>query len=107
MGDSPFRKRFRLLFLFIHSKKKKKIVVHVCELDNPISVLFSNLSTIARSSCSCSAKAHQDSRPIGLPLIWSCFPLAKGEGEGELKLGAPLFFGHMHIKMPPTKVQKL
>uniref|UniRef100_A0A2N9GX82 Uncharacterized protein n=1 Tax=Fagus sylvatica TaxID=28930 RepID=A0A2N9GX82_FAGSY len=55
----------------------------------------------------CSAKAHQDSRPIGLPPIWSCFPLAKGEGEGELKLGAPLFFGHMHIKMPPTTVQKL
>ena len=33
--------------------------------------------------------------------------MAKGEGEGELKLGAPLFFGHMHIKMPPTTVQKL
>ena len=61
MGDSPFGKRFILLFYLSlvggHSIRVK--------LDNP-SKCYSQISTITRSSCSCSVKAHQDSRPIGL-----------------------------------------
>ena len=86
MGDSPFGKRFIL-------------PQYKCEFDNPISV-FLFLQLFRKSS---SNKTHCVAT---MPPIWSCFPLAKGECESELKLGTPLFFGHMRIKMPQVTIQK-
>ena len=78
MGDSPFGKRFILLFYLSlvagHSIRVK--------LDNP-SKCYSQISTITRSSCSCSAKAHQDSRPIALSTPFELVSVGKREGEGE------------------------
>ena len=71
---------------------------YTCEVDNPIS-MFLFLQLFHKSS--------SNKTPIALPPIWSCFPLVKGECGGELKLGAPLFFGHTHIKMPPVTIPKL